>query len=110
MQKKNRKIMKMKLERWKTWKEKEEDDSSIAPLMEMSRCVRKTEKESNDDSSSKEKNREEKESGSSTQSKTKHCVMNKMASGSKDMFTGSTGKRDDDTKNKEVTIIILQKI
>ena len=48
-------------------------------------CLRKTEKESNDDSSSKGKKREEKESGSSTLSKTKHCVMNKMASGSKDM-------------------------
>ena len=32
-------------------------------------CLRKTEKESNDDSSSKGKNREEKESGSSTLSK-----------------------------------------
>ena len=72
-------------------------------------CLRKTEKESNDDSSSKGKKREEKESGSSTLSKTKHCVMNKMASGSKDMCVCSTGKRDDDTKNKEVTFIVLQK-
>ena len=68
--------------------------------------LRKTEKESNDDSSSKEKKREENDSGSSTLSKTD---MNKMASGSKDMFTGLSGKRDDDTKNKEVTLIILRK-
>ena len=73
-------------------------------------CLRKNEKDSNDDSSSKGKKREEKESGSSTLSKTKHCVMNKMASGSKDMcFLRSTGKRDDDTKNKEITFTILQK-
>ena len=32
-------IMKMKQERRKTWKEKEEDDSCIAPLMVMFRCV-----------------------------------------------------------------------
>ena len=32
-------IMEMKQERRKTWKEKEEDDSSIAPSMEMYRCV-----------------------------------------------------------------------
>ena len=35
-------------------------------------CLRKIEKDSNDDSSSKGKTREEKESGSSTLSKTKH--------------------------------------
>ena len=48
-------------------------------------CLRKNQRDSNDDSSSKRKTREEKECGSSTQSKTKHCVMNKMASGSEDM-------------------------
>ena len=58
------------------------------------------EKESNDDSSSKGKKREENESGSSTLSKTKHRDMNKMASGSKDMFISSIGKRDDDTKKQ----------
>ena len=72
-------------------------------------CLRKTEKKSDDDSSSKEKKREENESGSSTLSKTKHSDMNGVASGSKDMFSGSTGKRDDDTKNKELTFIILQR-
>ena len=42
-------------------KEKEEDDSSIAPLMEMFRCVSgKNQRDSNDDSSSKRKTREEK--------------------------------------------------
>ena len=45
----------------------------------------KNEKDCNDDSSSKGKTREEKDSGSSSLSKTKHCVMNKMASGSKDV-------------------------
>ena len=64
-------------------------------------CLRKNEKDSNDDSSSKGKTREEKESGSSTLSKTKRCVMNKMASGSKDMCPRSTEKKDDDTKKKK---------
>ena len=63
-------------------------------------CLRKTEKERNDDSSSKGKKREEKESGSSTLSKTKHCVMNKMASGSKDMCPRSTGKEMTTQKTK----------
>ena len=49
-------------------------------------CLRKTKKDSNDDSSSKGKTREEKESGSSTLGKTKHCFMNKTASGSKDIY------------------------
>ena len=61
-------------------------------------CPRKIEKDSNDDNSSKGKKREEKESGSSTLSKTKHCVLNKMASGSKDICPRSTEKKDDDTK------------
>ena len=72
-------------------------------------CLRKNEKDSNDGSSSKGKTREEKESGSSTQSKTKNCVMNKMASGSKDLCPRLTEKRDDDTKNKKVTFIVLKK-
>ena len=67
-------------------------------------------KDSNDDSSCKGKKREEKESGSSTQCKTKHCVMNKMASGSKDICPRSTEEKDDHSKkNKEVTFIILHK-
>ena len=71
-------------------------------------CLRKTEKEAMTTAAAKE--RSAKESGSSTLSKTKHCVMNKMASGSKYMCLRSTGKRDDDTKNKEITFITLQKI
>ena len=64
-------------------------------------CLRKTEKESNDDSSSKGKKREENESGSSsTLNKMKHRDMNKMASGSKDLFVNSTGIKDDDTKKR----------
>ena len=57
-------------------------------------------KYSNDDSSSKGKKREEKESGSSTLSKTKHCVMNKMASGSKDICPLSTEEKDDHSKKQ----------
>ena len=70
-------------------------------------CLRKNERD--DDSISKRKMREEMESGSSTQSKTKHCVMNKMASGSEDICPRSTEEKDGHPKNKEVTFIILQK-
>ena len=65
-------------------------------------CLGKNEKYSNDDSSSKGKTREEKESGSSTLSKTKHCVMNKMASGSKDMCPRSTEKETTTQKTKKL--------
>ena len=57
-------------------------------------CLRKKQRDSNDDSSSKRKMCEEKESGSSTQSKTKHRVMNKMASGSEDICPRSIEKKD----------------
>ena len=40
-------------------------------------CLRRNLRDSKEDSSSKRKTYEEKESRSSTQSKTKHCVMNK---------------------------------
>ena len=72
-------------------------------------CLRKNVKDSNDDSSSKGKKREEKERGSSTQSKTKHCVMNKTASGSQDICPRSIEEKMTTQKNKEVTFIILQK-
>ena len=72
-------------------------------------CLRKNQRDNNDDSSSKRKTREEKESGSSTQSKMKHCVMNKMASGSEEKCLRSTEENDEHPKNKEVTFIILQK-
>ena len=65
-------------------------------------CLRKNQRNSNDDSSIKRKTREEKESGSSTQSKTKHCVMNKMC-------PRSTQEKDEHPKNKEVAFIIRQK-
>ena len=72
-------------------------------------CLRRNQRDNNDDCSSRRKTREEKESGSSTQSKTKHCVMNKMASGSEDICLRSIEEKDEHPKNKEVTFIILQK-
>ena len=60
-------------------------------------------------SSSVSKRYEEKESRSSTQSKLKNCVMNNMASGSKDLCPRSAEEKDKHSKNKEVTLIILQK-
>ena len=93
--------MMTKQKEWKTWEEKEEDDSSIASLMEMFRCVWEKTKEI--------AMHEEKESGSSTQSKTKHCVMNKMTSGSEDICPRSIEKKDGHPENKEVTFIIFQK-
>ena len=72
-------------------------------------CLRKNVKDRNDDSSSKGKKHEEKKSGSSTLGKTKHCFMNKTASGSKDICSRSTEEKHDHSKNKEVTFIILQK-
>ena len=44
-------------------------------------CLRQNQRDSKEASSSVRKTREGKESRSSTQSKTKHCVMNKTASG-----------------------------
>ena len=61
-------------------------------------------KDSNDDSSSKGKKLEEKESGSSTLIKTKHCVMNKIASGSKDICPRSTEEKDDHSKKQRSDI------
>ena len=72
-------------------------------------CLRRKLKDSNESSSSKRKTYEEKESRSSTQSTTKHCVMNNTASGSKDFCPRSTEEKDKHSKNKEVTFIILQK-
>ena len=72
-------------------------------------CLRRNLRDSKEDSSSKRKTYEEKESRSSTQSKTKHCVMNKMASGSEGTCLRSTEEKDEHPKNKEVTFIILQK-
>ena len=72
-------------------------------------CLRRNLRDSKEASSSIRKRYEEKESRSSTLSKTKHCVMNKTASGSKDTCPRSTEEKDEHPKNKEVTFIILQK-
>ena len=72
-------------------------------------CLRRNLRDSNESSSSVRKRYEEKESGNSNQSKTKHCVMNKTASGSEDMCPRSTEEKGEHPKNKEVTFIILQK-
>ena len=49
-------------------------------------CLRRKLKDNKDSSSSESKRYEGKESRSSTLSKMKHCVMNNMASGSKDLY------------------------
>ena len=61
-------------------------------------CLRRNLRDSKEDSSSKRKTYEEKESRSSTQSKTKHCVMNKMASGSEGTCPRSTEEKDEHPK------------
>ena len=76
---------------------------------DVSLCLRRNLRDSKEDSSSKRKRYEEKESRSSTQSKTKHCVMNKMASGSKGSCPRSIEEQDKHPKNKEVIFIVLQK-
>ena len=72
-------------------------------------CLRRNLRDSKEASSSVRKRYEEKESRSSTQIKTKHCVMNKTASGSKDTCPRSTEEKDKHPKNKEVTFIIFKK-
>ena len=72
-------------------------------------CLRRKLKAIKDSSSSASQKYEEKESRSSTQSNMKNCVMNNMASGSKDLFPRSTEEKEKHPKNKEVTFIILQK-
>ena len=73
-------------------------------------CLRRNLRDSKEDSSSKRKTYEEKESRSSTLSKTKHSVMNKMASGSEGTCPRPTEEKDEHPKkNKEVTFIFLQK-
>ena len=63
-------------------------------------CLRKNQKDSNDDCSSKRKTREEKENGSSILGKTKHYFKNKMASGSEDMCLRSTEEKDEHPKKQ----------
>ena len=72
-------------------------------------CLRRKLQDNKECSSSVSKRYEEKESRSSTQSFTKHCVLNKTASGSKETCARSPEEKDEHPKNKEVTFIILQK-
>ena len=57
-------------------------------------------KDRNDDSSSKGKKHEKKTSGSSTLGKTKHCFMNKTASGSEDICPRSIELKDEHPKKQ----------
>ena len=69
-------------------------------------CLRKNVKDSNDDSSSKGKQREEKESGREQNEALCH---EQNGERNKDICPRSTEEKDDHSKNKEVTFIILQK-
>ena len=72
-------------------------------------CLRRKLEDIKDSSSSKSKKNEEKESGSGIREKMKNCVMNNMASGSKELQLQHTTGKDMHSKNREVTFIILQK-
>ena len=72
-------------------------------------CLRRKLEDNKESSSSESKKYEEKGSGSGNQEKMKNCVMNNMASGSKELQSQCTAGKDMHSKNKEVTFIILQK-
>ena len=72
-------------------------------------CLRRKLKDNKGSSSSESEKYEGKGSRSSNQSKMKKCVMNNMASGSKELPPRSTEGKNTNSKNKEVTFIILQK-
>ena len=72
-------------------------------------CLRRKLKDNKGSSSSESEKYEGKESRSSNQSKMKKCVMNNMASGSKELPPRSAEGKKNNSKNKEVTFIILQK-
>ena len=72
-------------------------------------CLRRKPKDNKETSSSESEKYEGKGSGSSNQSKMKNCVMNNMASGSKELPQRSTEGKNKNSKNKEVTFIIFQK-
>ena len=72
-------------------------------------CLRRKLKDNKESSSSESKRYEGKGSRSSNQSKMKNCVTNNMASGRKELYPRSTEGKDKHSKNKEVTLIILQK-
>ena len=70
-------------------------------------CLRRKLKDNKGTSSSESKRYGGKGSRSSNQSNMKNCVMNKMASGSKELYPRSTEGKNKNSKNKEVTFIIL---
>ena len=73
-------------------------------------CLRRKLEDIKDPSSSKSKKNEGKESGSGIREKMKNCVTNNMASGSKELqLQCKTTGKDMQSKNREVTFIILQK-
>ena len=72
-------------------------------------CLRRKLEDIKESSSSKSKKYEEKESGSGNREKMKNCVMNTMASGSKELQLQITAGNEKHSKNREVTLIILQK-
>ena len=72
-------------------------------------CLRRKLEDIKESSSSKSKKYEEKESGSGNREKMKNCVMNILASGSKELQLQFTAGNEKHSKNREVTFIILQK-
>ena len=72
-------------------------------------CLRRKLKDNKESSSSESKRYEGKGSRSGNQSKMKNCVMNSVASGSKELQSHCSEGKDMHSKNKEVTFIILQK-
>ena len=72
-------------------------------------CLRRKLKDNKESSSSESKRYEGKGSRSGNQSKMKNCVMNSMASGSKELPQRSTEGKNKNSKSKEVTFIILEK-
>ena len=72
-------------------------------------CLRRKLEDNKESSSSESKKYEEKGSGNGNREKMKNCVMNNMASGSKELQLHFTAGNDMHSKNREVTFIILQK-
>ena len=72
-------------------------------------CLRRKLEDNKESSSSEREKYEGKGSRSSNQSKMKKCVMNNMASGSKELPQRSTEGKNKNSKSKEVTFIILKK-
>ena len=72
-------------------------------------CLRRNLKDNKESSSSESKRYEGEGSRSGNQRKMKKCVMKSVASGSKELHSHYTERKDMHSKNKEVTFIILQK-